>query len=89
MSRLLLENSNNSAKEAQKRSAEEPLPEWNADQSAFQVSTPKKMEDVRKEVYSFSQLGKASLPTARVLFRKVSKAVDQWDFVIAQYERRI
>lgn len=36
-----------------------------------------------------SQLGKASVPTARLLFRKVSKAVDQRDFVIAQHERRI
>ncbi len=36
-----------------------------------------------------SQLGKASTSTARVLFRKVSKAVDQRDFVITQHERRI
>jgi hypothetical protein len=36
-----------------------------------------------------SQLGKASTSIARVLFRKVSKAVDQRDFVIAQHERRI
>lgn len=31
MSRLLFENSNNSTKEAQKWSAEEPLSEWNVD----------------------------------------------------------
>src|SRR5664279_4271767 len=36
-----------------------------------------------------SQLGKASTLIARVLFRKVSKAVDQRDFIIAQYKRRI
>jgi len=89
MSRLLLENSNNSKEESRKRKAEEPLLEWNIDQSAFKVSTPKKLEDVREQVYMISQLGKATAPTARVLFRKVSKAVDQRDFVIAQHERRI
>ena len=89
MNRLLLENSNNLEEESKKRKAEEPLPEWNADQSAFKVPTPKKLEDVREQVYSISRLGKAATPTARVLFRKVSKAVDQRDFVIAQHERRI
>ena len=89
MSRLLLENSNNLEKESKKRKAEEPLPEWNIDQSVFKVSTPKKLEDIREQVYSISQLGKASVPTARVLFRKISKAVDQRNFVIAQHEHRI
>jgi len=89
MSRLLLENSNNSEGEPGKRKAEQPIPKWNVDQSAFKVSTPKKLEDVREQVHMISQLGKASIPTARLLFRKVSKAVDQRDFVIAQHERRI
>jgi len=53
------------------------------------VSTPKKLEDVREQVHMISQLGKASIPTARLLFRKVSKAVDQRDFVITQHKRRI
>ena len=83
MSRLLLENSNNLEEESKKRKAEEPLPEWNADQSAFKVSTPKKVDDVQEQVYMISRLGKASTSTARVLCRKVSKAVDQRDFVIA------
>ena len=89
MSRLLLENSNNLEDKSKKRKAEEPLVDWNTEQSAFKVPTPQKLEDVREEVYSISQLGKASVPTARVLFRKVSKAVDQRDFVLAQQERRI
>jgi hypothetical protein len=89
MSRLLLENSNNSEEGSRKRKAEEPVPEWNTDQSAFEVLTPKKLEDIREQVHMISQLGKATMPTARVLFRKVSKAVDQRDFVIAQHERRI
>jgi DDE superfamily endonuclease/helix-turn-helix, Psq domain/Tc5 transposase DNA-binding domain len=89
MSRLLLENSNNLEEESRKRKAEEPLPEWNIDQSVFKISTPKKLEDIRKQVYAIPQLGKASIPTARVLFRKISKAVDQREFVIAQHEHRI
>ncbi len=55
----------------------------------FFVSTPKKLEDVRQQVHMISQLGKASTSTARVLFRKVSKTVDQRDYIIAQNERRI
>jgi len=83
MSRLLLENSNNLEEESRKRKVEEPLPEWNADQSAFKVPTPKKLKDIQEQVHLISRLGKAAMPTARVLFRKVSKAVDQRDFVIA------
>jgi hypothetical protein len=89
LSRLLLENSNKLEEESKKRKAEEPLPEWNADQSAFKISTPKKLKDIREQINQISQLGKATAPTARVLFRTVSKAWDQKDFVIAQHERRI
>jgi DDE superfamily endonuclease/Psq-like protein/Tc5 transposase-like DNA-binding protein len=89
MNRLLLENSNKLEEEPQKRKEKEPFLEWNADQSAFQVSTPKKLEDIRDQVHQVSQLGKALAPTARVLFRKVSKAVAQRDFQIAQQERKI
>jgi 4-hydroxybenzoate polyprenyltransferase len=89
MSRLLLENSNNSKEQAKKRKAEDPIPDWNTSQSHFNVATPKKLKDIKQELLQISQLGKASIPTARVLFRKVSKAWDQRDFVIAQHERRI
>jgi hypothetical protein len=54
MSRLLLENSNNLEKDSKKRKAEEPLPEWNVDQSAFKVSIPKRIEDIREQVYMIS-----------------------------------
>jgi hypothetical protein len=37
----------------------------------------KKLEDIREQVHI------TTVPTARVLFKKVSKAVDQRDFVIA------
>jgi hypothetical protein len=74
LSRLLLENSNNSKDQATKRKAEELLPDWNVDQSLLDVVTPKKLEDIKDQVYQISQLRKASAPTAKVLFRKVSKA---------------
>ena len=83
ISRLLLENSNNLEEESRKHKAEEPLSEWNIDQLVFKVSTPKKLEDIWEQVYSISQLGKASVPIARVFFRKISKAVNQRNFVIA------
>jgi hypothetical protein len=53
------------------------------------LATPKKLEDLRDQVYQISQLGNASPPTARVLFRKVSKGWEERDFVTAQHERRI
>ena len=43
-------------------------------QSDFVISTPKKLNDVREDINQVSQLEKASIPIARVLFRKVSKA---------------
>ena len=55
----------------------------------FKVKTPRKLEDIHKQVYTIPTLGTASVSTARVLFRKISKVVDQRDFVIAQHELRI
>jgi hypothetical protein len=83
MNRLLLENNNNLEKELRKHKTKEPLLEWNADQSVFKVPIPKKLEDIREQVYSISRLGKAIVLTARVFFRKVSKTVNQRDFAIA------
>lgn len=89
LNRLLLENSNKLEEESRKRKAEELLPEWNTDQSIFKIPTPKKLDDIRDQVHSIARLGKASIPTARVLFRKVSKAIDQRDYLIAEHERKI
>ena len=36
-----------------------------------------------------SQLGKASVLTARVLFRKISKAVNQQDYLIIEHKHKI
>jgi hypothetical protein len=54
MSRLLLKNNNNLEEGSRKRKAEEPLPKWNIDQSAFKVLTPKKLEDIREQVHMIS-----------------------------------
>jgi 4-hydroxybenzoate polyprenyltransferase len=54
LSRLLLENSNNSKDQATKRKAEELLPDWNVDQSLLDVVTPKKLKDVKDQVYQIS-----------------------------------
>jgi hypothetical protein len=56
MNRLLLENSNNLEEESRKRKAEEPIPDWNADQSDFKVPILKKFEDIREQVHSISRL---------------------------------
>lgn len=89
LSRLLLENSNNMENQALKRKADEDLLDWNEVQAEFGISTPKKVDDLREDLNQLSQLGKASTSTARLLFRKVSKAWDQRDFVIAQHEQKI
>lgn len=89
LSRLLLENSNKLEDQSSKRKADDVPLDWNEDQSFWRVKTPTKLDNLRDEVHQISQLGKASAPTARVLFRKISKAWDKRDFVIAQHEQRI
>jgi 4-hydroxybenzoate polyprenyltransferase len=54
LSRLLLENSNNSEDQATKRKAEEPLPNWNVDQAFWKVDTPQKLQDLKKEIHQVS-----------------------------------
>jgi len=89
INRLLLENNNQLEEETRKRKGEDPLPDWHATNSVFKPPTPQKFENIRNKVHSISQLGKAFTSIARIFFRKVSKAVDQRDSLIAQYERRI
>jgi len=69
LNRLLFENSNKLDEESKKHKAEELLPEWNTNQSTFYIPIPQKLEDVRDQIHSIARLGKASVPTVRVLFR--------------------
>ena len=74
LSRLLLENSNKLENQASKRKAEDLLLDWNEMQLDFVIFTPKKLNNVREDINQVSQLRKAFIPIAKVLFRKVSKA---------------
>jgi hypothetical protein len=47
------------------------------------VPTSQKLDNIQDQVYLIAGLGKTFILTAKVLFRSVSKAVDQKDFVIA------
>ena len=89
MNRLLLENSNKAAEQTLGTSAKDPVPEWNQDQSLVAFKTPQKSEDIREHARQITGLEMANPATARVLFRKISKGLDDKDFVIAQHERRI
>jgi hypothetical protein len=89
MSRLLLENSNKSTKQASKTLEEELAPDWSVDTSFIEWETPLKGKDIREQARQIMRLGDADPTTCRVLFRKVAKGLDQKDFVIAQYELRI
>lgn len=49
--------------------------------------TPRKSNDVREHARPIIGPELADAATARVLFRKISKGLDDKDFVIAQHER--
>jgi hypothetical protein len=89
MNRLLLENSNKAAEETPATSGNVEVPEWNQDGSFILWETPRKSEDVRQQARQIMGLEQADTTTARVLFRKVAKGLDEKDFLIAQHERRI
>ena len=83
MNRLLLENSNKPDEQASNASKKKPVPEWNLEESIIAWETPKKSEDVRKQVHQITELKDINKATCRVLFRKVAKGLDAKDFVIA------
>ena len=89
INRLLLENSNKAAEQTLGTSAKDLVPEQNQDQSLVAFKTPQKSEDIREHARQITGLEMANPATARVLFRKISKGLDNKDFVIAQHERRI
>ena len=89
MNRLLLENSNKAAEQTSETSVKDLVPKQNQDQSLVAFKTPQKSADIREYTRQITGLKIADLITTRVLFRKISKGLDDKDFVIAQYERRI
>ena len=89
MSRLLLENSNKLEEQTSATSGNHLVPDWNQNNSFIEWVTPQKSTDIREQAKQITGLGTVDLATARVLFRKVSKGLDEKDFVIAQQELRI
>jgi 4-hydroxybenzoate polyprenyltransferase len=89
MNRLLLENSNKAVEQTPRTSKKDQVPEWNQDSSFIVFKTPQKSEDIRDQARQITGLGTADPTTARVLFRKVAKSLDNKDYVIAQHELRI
>ena len=57
--------------------------------SLVAFKTPQKSEDIREYIRQITRLKTADSVTTRVLFKKVAKGLDDKDFVIVQYERRI
>ena len=86
MSRLLLENSNQALPTTP---IEVLVPDWHADISSFQWSTPKASKEVRSQVDIMTRFGHNDLPTRRLLFRKVIKGFDEKNFALGQAEIRI
>jgi hypothetical protein len=82
MNRLLLENSNKLEEQTLATSRSLVVPEWNQDSSAIEWVTPQKSVDVREQARQITGLEIADPATARVLFRKVAKGLDEKDFVI-------
>jgi hypothetical protein len=65
------------------------MPNWIADKAQLDITTPQKGQDIRDIAYEVSQLKNTSAPTTRVLFRKISKGIEQKEWVIAEQERKI
>jgi 4-hydroxybenzoate polyprenyltransferase len=89
MNRLLLENSNKLDEQTLGTSRNVQALEWHDSQSAAEFQTPQKGEDVRRQVSQITGLQTIDSSTTRVLFRKISKGIEQKDFVIAQQEMKI
>jgi DDE superfamily endonuclease/Tc5 transposase DNA-binding domain/helix-turn-helix, Psq domain len=88
MSRLLLENSNKS-KEMTSEVQNTPYSasQLLADSSQVQWSTPRKSRELRDQIQIFTKLDTDSF-TNKLLFRKITKAFDEKDSLLAMAERR-
>lgn len=84
MNRLLLENSNQLEDQTPGTSRNLQAPEWHESQSITKFQTPQKAVHVREQVSQITGLRTIDTSTTRVLFRKISKGIEQKDFVIAQ-----
>jgi 4-hydroxybenzoate polyprenyltransferase len=89
MSRLLLENSNNSQLKTPIGSNIDKMLVQYESNSSIAWETPKSGKDLRLRVGSISQLDNINFPTRRQLFRKIAKGFEQKDYELAQAKLRI
>lgn len=89
MSKLMLENSNKASITPEQSSRTGPVPNWTQDQSSIIIQTPHKPEDIRGIASQITGLETVNSATARVLFRKIAKSIDQQDLQITCHKRRI
>ena len=83
MSRLLLENSNNTVEPTPLDSIQEAGLAWSENTSAIPWETPRVSKDLYLQADTITQLGETDLPTRRHLFRKIIKAFDEKDYALA------
>jgi hypothetical protein len=89
MSRLLLENSNKAKeKMAEMQNTPYSASQLLADSSQVQWSTPRKARELRDQIQIFTKLD-TDLSTNKLLFRKITKAFDEKDSLLATAERRV
>jgi DDE superfamily endonuclease/Tc5 transposase DNA-binding domain len=89
MSRLLLENSNQAKEKApEMQNTPYSASQFLVDSSQVQWSTPRKSRDLRDQIQIFTKLD-TDLSTNKLLFRKITKAFDEKDSLLATAERRV
>ena len=89
MSRLLLENSNQSLESELADLNKEEGPISSELISSVTWSTPRASKDLRFQSQIATQSKELDLPTRRQLFRKIAKGFDEKDYALAQSNLRI
>jgi hypothetical protein len=89
MSRLLLENSNKAKETASEvQSTPYSTSQLLIDSSQVQWSTPRKSRELRDQIQIFTKLD-ADFSTNRLIFRKITKAFDEKDSLLAASKRQV
>jgi len=89
ISRLLLENSNTQGGLASITPGNEDILNWDLRKSNIDWITPEKSQDIRDQARQFLALPDSGPSTCRVLFRKITKSLDNKDFTITSHQLRI
>jgi hypothetical protein len=89
MSRLLLENSNNTEPRTEQELITDLGLDWSENVSLVKWQTPRKVKDIYLQANTVSRLDNLDLPTQRQLFQKITKGFDEKDYTLAEAELRI